>query len=295
MVRRIRQEATESAMRGNHIGGPILRLVVCFVAVVIITPLFFRLPIPRDRLLSAALNVFLIVAAVVSVRWSTGYGIFLSLLFALAFSLSLPPAGHFHLEDARVWTLMTGCLVTGLVSGELSRRVRKEAQHARLSEKELRDLIETIPAMSWSALPDGSNTFVSGRWTEYTGLTTENGAGLGWHTAVHPEDLARHGWSTSLRTGQPFEDEARYRHRTNGKYRWYVVISISNSGVGLSTEKTDQIFGAFFTIKPNGTGMGLAITRRIIEAHGGRLSGRPNPDRGATFQFTWPTERAAHA
>ena len=69
-----------------------------------------------------------------------------------------------------------------------------------------------------------------------------------------------------------------------------LLISISDAGVGLPTEKLDQIFSAFFTTKPQGTGMGLAITRSIIEAHGGRVWAAANPDRGATFHFTLPTE-----
>jgi PAS domain S-box-containing protein len=69
-----------------------------------------------------------------------------------------------------------------------------------------------------------------------------------------------------------------------------LLISVSDSGVGLPTEKVDQIFSAFFTTKPEGTGMGLAITRSIIEAHGGRLWATANADRGATFHFTLPAE-----
>ena len=56
--------------------------------------------------------------------------------------------------------------------------------------KQLRDVIETIPAMAWTALPDGSNEFVNRRWSEYTGLSAEDTAGSGWTAAVHPEDLA---------------------------------------------------------------------------------------------------------
>jgi signal transduction histidine kinase/CheY-like chemotaxis protein len=67
-------------------------------------------------------------------------------------------------------------------------------------------------------------------------------------------------------------------------------ISVSDSGIGLPDDKADRIFDAFFTTKPQGTGMGLSISRRIIESHGGRLWASPNPGRGATFQFTLPGE-----
>jgi signal transduction histidine kinase len=69
-----------------------------------------------------------------------------------------------------------------------------------------------------------------------------------------------------------------------------LLISVSDTGVGLPAEKADQIFNAFFTTKPQGTGMGLAITRSIIEAHGGRLWASANTGRGATFHFTLPNE-----
>ena len=67
-----------------------------------------------------------------------------------------------------------------------------------------------------------------------------------------------------------------------------LLISIADSGVGLPPGIADQIFDAFFTTKPHGSGMGLAISRSIIESHGGRLWASSNPGRGATFHFTLP-------
>jgi PAS domain S-box-containing protein len=72
-----------------------------------------------------------------------------------------------------------------------------------------------------------------------------------------------------------------------------LLISIKDTGVGLSTESVDQIFSAFFTTKSQGTGMGLSISRTIVESHGGRLWAHSNTGRGATFQFTLPNEVAA--
>jgi len=69
-----------------------------------------------------------------------------------------------------------------------------------------------------------------------------------------------------------------------------VLISVSDTGVGLPAEKSDQIFNAFFTTKQQGSGMGLAISRSILESHGGRLWATPNSGRGATFHFTLPTQ-----
>ena len=71
--------------------------------------------------------------------------------------------------------------------------------------------------------------------------------------------------------------------------RWrQVMISVSDTGVGLPEEKVDRIFDAFFTTKPQGSGMGLAISRSIIEAHGGHLWTTANDGRGAAFHFTLP-------
>jgi len=67
-----------------------------------------------------------------------------------------------------------------------------------------------------------------------------------------------------------------------------LLISVSDSGIGFSGENLEHIFAAFFTTKPQGTGMGLSISRRIIESHGGRLWASANTGRGATFQFTLP-------
>jgi PAS domain S-box-containing protein len=69
-----------------------------------------------------------------------------------------------------------------------------------------------------------------------------------------------------------------------------LLISVRDTGIGLPPERADKVFDAFFTTKPQGTGMGLAISRSIIESHGGRLWATGNPDRGATFQFTLPLE-----
>src|ERR1700677_455026 len=65
-------------------------------------------------------------------------------------------------------------------------------------------------------------------------------------------------------------------------------FSVSDTGVGLPMEKIDQIFSAFFTTKPQGSGMGLAISRSIVESHGGRLWATANDGHGATFHFSLP-------
>ena len=77
--------------------------------------------------------------------------------------------------------------------------------------------------------------------------------------------------------------------------RGRVIISVSDTGVGLPAENVDQIFSAFFTTKPEGSGMGLAISRSIVESHGGCLWATANDGRGATFHLTLPTAAEATA
>jgi NO-binding membrane sensor protein with MHYT domain len=67
-----------------------------------------------------------------------------------------------------------------------------------------------------------------------------------------------------------------------------VHVAVLDSGIGIDSETAEQLFSAFFTTKPSGMGMGLAISRSIIRAHGGRLWVSPNPGHGAAFQFTVP-------
>jgi PAS domain S-box-containing protein len=386
------------------------------------------------------------------------------------------------------WFRLIALAVIGLLVAGI---YRWRVHQLKSQEKRLRDVVETIPAMTFTALSDGLCTFVNKRWTEYTGLSVEQTSGIGWQRALHPEDLVRHSekWRTSVSTGQPFEDEARFRRAADGEYRWFLVrgvplrnrhakivrwygtladiedrkraeqeneklrqfdadlahvnrvsmlgemaaslaheikqpiaaaitsanscvewlaheppnldraraaaaridkygnraaeiinhmralymkspaqrelidvnqviheiltllkseadrysvairtelcaelpkivadrvqlqqefmnlmlngieamedsgeltvrsqlqdsqllFSVSDTGVGLPTEKMERIFSAFFTTKPQGSGMGLAISHSIVESHGGRLWASANDGRGTTFHFTLPT------
>ena len=379
--------------------------------------------------------------------------------------------------------------VLGNAFNYAAQQLQKVYEDLRLSERELRDVIEALPTMVWIAGTDGSNEFGNRRWQEYSGLSHERTVGPGWQDAVHPTDLKQHWekWCASLASGEPFENEVRYR-RADGEYRrflsravplrdehgkilrWYgvstdiedrkraeeererlradlahvnrvsmlgelaasvshelkqpiaaamtnaktcmrwlkrdqpdvdealdatsrivndgtrateiierlrslykksapqrelvevneiiremgellraeanqyavsirtdlaadlpkagadrvqlqqvfmnlmlnaieamketggvltvktqldengqLLISVSDTGVGLPKEKIDQIFDAFVTTKPQGSGMGLSISRSIVESHGGHLWATANNGRGATFHFTLPT------
>jgi signal transduction histidine kinase len=73
----------------------------------------------------------------------------------------------------------------------------------------------------------------------------------------------------------------------------HVTVSVADHGVGLPATEADRLFDPFFTTKPNGTGMGLSISRSIVEAHDGRLWATPNQPRGAVFAFALPAGEPA--
>jgi formate hydrogenlyase transcriptional activator len=105
---------------------------------------------------------------------------------------------------------------------DITERTQAEAA-LRKSERELRTIIETIPAFVVTALPDGSVDFLSQSLLDYTGLSREQWLGWGWRNIAHPEDADRavNKWRVALASGEPLEVEVRYR-RADGKYRWYL-------------------------------------------------------------------------
>src|SRR6202007_2988747 len=70
----------------------------------------------------------------------------------------------------------------------------------------------------------------------------------------------------------------------------HVFIEVQDTGPGFGSANLDRLFESFYTTKPDGMGMGLAISRSIVEAHGGRMSAAPNEPRGAVFRVTVPVE-----
>jgi len=92
------------------------------------------------------------------------------------------------------------------------------------SDRNLAAIIDTIPTLAWTMLPDGSNEFLSKRWEEYTGLSVDDSLGWGWQVAFHPEDLPplMEKWKKMLVSGEAGEQEARLR-RHDRVYRWFLI------------------------------------------------------------------------
>jgi PAS domain S-box-containing protein len=121
---------------------------------------------------------------------------------------------------------------------------------ARRSEKELRDVIDTIPAMAWTTLPDGANDFANQSWLEYVGKSSRDTPGAGWTLSFHAADIDTHvkKWRASLATGKPFENEARIQRARDSEYRWFlhraVPLRDENDNIlkwyGISTDIDDR-------------------------------------------------------
>jgi len=114
-----------------------------------------------------------------------------------------------------------------MVARDISDRLRAE-EAVRQSEKQLREVIETIPAIAWTSSSDGSIEFVNKRWQEYTGMSPQESASFGWERAFHPKDLDRYvaRRRTSLGSADSLEDEVRIRSGKNGEYRWFLSRAV---------------------------------------------------------------------
>jgi PAS domain S-box-containing protein len=105
--------------------------------------------------------------------------------------------------------------------------LEKAFDEIKKSQDQLQLVIDTIPAMVWSSLPDGSTDFVSQSWVEYYGLTLEDIDRVGWEVVIHPDDVARARETglVAMAAGKPFEYELRSR-RADGEYRWFLSRAV---------------------------------------------------------------------
>jgi PAS domain S-box-containing protein len=90
-------------------------------------------------------------------------------------------------------------------------------------ESDLNRVVDLLPGLVWTALPDGQADFLNQRWCEYTGLSIVEACGEGWQTAIHPDDLPGllNRWRSILASKVSAEMEARLR-RSDGEYRWFL-------------------------------------------------------------------------
>jgi PAS domain S-box-containing protein len=102
--------------------------------------------------------------------------------------------------------------------------IKQRTEAARRSERELRDVVNTVPAHVWSTSPEGRVDFVNDRWLQFTGLALDQAVGWKWEAVLHPDDRIRvvADWHTATKNGQAMESEARVR-RADGEYCWWFI------------------------------------------------------------------------
>ena len=102
-------------------------------------------------------------------------------------------------------------------------KAKRAEERVRQSERELRTIVEAIPAFVGIALPDGTADFISQSYADYTGVSIEQLQGSGWMSVLHPDDRnnVRANWQAALATGTSVEQELRIR-RADGAYRWFL-------------------------------------------------------------------------
>ena len=147
-----------------------------------------------------------------------------------ALGMSGRPGTVYSAEDISFLSLI-GRVVAFAIDDNFNLRRAEDAQQELIrqnerlqhSERELQEVIETIPVMAWSAAADGAAEFFNRRWLDYAGLSADQVHGWGWTSAVHPDDLSRLAdyWRSVLASGAPGEFEARLR-RFDGVYRWFL-------------------------------------------------------------------------
>src|SRR6185369_6087741 len=105
-------------------------------------------------------------------------------------------------------------------------RVMDCSQIRTVMETELSRVVDALPGMIWTALPDGQVDFLNQRWREYTGFSFEEAFGSGWQAAIYPDDLPGllERWRSMLASGKASEMEARLR-RFDGEYRWFLLCT----------------------------------------------------------------------
>jgi PAS domain S-box-containing protein len=137
------------------------------------------------------------------------------------------PLFRFRIEQPIDLVAVVTFGTTALVVTRLKDAAHRSYLQVQSLKNELELVVDTIPALTWSALPDGSRDFVSRRWTEYTGMPSSDGFGTGWMANVHADDRASYleHWNAAVATGDPLAVEARLR-RFDGVYEWFLIRAV---------------------------------------------------------------------
>jgi PAS domain S-box-containing protein len=186
------------------------------------------------------------------------------------------------------WSLeqVTGCLEKSvqqaLLAGEIIKRLRRLVSR-RSPEKSPTDLIEAIHEVVEMLHSEAERAQIQLRIQSSDRLPPVNGDRVQLQQVLL--NLVRNGLE-AMRDAPA--DQRLLTVDTRRIDRENIVVSVIDQGSGCDIQELDRLFEPFFTTKAQGLGLGLSISRSIIESHGGQLTVRPNPTRGLTFQFTLP-------
>jgi PAS domain S-box-containing protein len=192
-------------------------LVTCSIAVAILLSLLafllaFGVPEKPGWSVVRRLGSATVMGAAVCAMHYTG--------MAAASFFPAPPPDLSHAVD--LTNLANSGVVIAALIMLLSVLTTSSADH-RQREDRLRLVIDTLPALVSSKLPDGSVDFLNLRFRDYTGLSVDEGLGRGWMMKVfHPEDRSDEEWRAAFSAGEPFEKEVRLK-RADGVYRWFLL------------------------------------------------------------------------
>jgi PAS domain S-box-containing protein len=173
------------------------------------------------NLAAAGFACLILIALLAPIDSFVGLVVLSLVAFACLIYFFAPSLLQLEVKDPEDVLELAAFLTASIIIAGLTAKVRRMAEAARPSPQAL---VDTIPALAWSALPDGSRDIHSQRWLEFTGLSAAEAAGDGWITVFHPDDRPRamDKWRLALATGRPFEVEARGRS-ASGEYRWFMV------------------------------------------------------------------------
>jgi PAS domain S-box-containing protein len=176
----------------------------------------------------AGLNVptvgfaYLILVALLCVMGSFVVSVVLSFVAIACLNYFFaPPLYTLRVDGPEDIFAIAAFLTTSIIITSLAARARRTAEQTLASKNAL---VDTIPAMVWSATPDGSREFHSQRWLDFTGLSAQEATGKSWAATLYVEDrpAVMEKWQLAVTTGKPFEVEARARG-ANGQYRWFLL------------------------------------------------------------------------
>jgi PAS domain S-box-containing protein len=204
--------------RGPWLGHSVAQVLVGGVGLSLLTIVCFWIGLDTDTTGFA----YLIVIALLSLMGSFVGSAVLSIIAVVCLNYFFAePRFSFQVRNPDDVLAMAGFLTTSFIVCALTAKMRRESERAQASQQLL---VDAIPAMVWSASPDGLRDFHNQRWLDFTGLSAEEGRGQGWAAVIHPDDRAAimEKWRSAVTTGRSFEAEARARG-ANGEYRWFLA------------------------------------------------------------------------